>query len=243
VREVLGYIERRVAQLRESAFITWLADDSVPARDRLMRWLPCAAPWVFGFMDLNGILLRYGEDEARDDPYKRAINDHLEEDAQHWTFYLEDLRRFELDAPVDLPETLRFLWGDVTRAQRLAVYRLAALASRSRAPLVRYALIATLEALAHVVFDTLVRVADPFAEQTGQEALYVGAVHAELEPGHLTRQTGAVEARIQAEVLDGPTRRECLDVARQVCDVVAERWDELHRFGQSDAYRTFLRSA
>jgi hypothetical protein len=244
MQEVLRYIERRTAQQENSPLIVWLLDEAVPARDRLMRWLPCAAPWVFGFMDLNGVLLRYGEDEASRDPYKKAINDHLDEDANHWPYYLEDLRRLELDAQLTFPEVLQFLWGDETFRQRMGVYKLSALAAQAEEPMLRYCLIAALEAFAHLLFDALQQVSIPFSQQTGVELLYVGAIHADKEPGHLANQEDQediVETRMQAEVLDESTRRRGLDIARQVCDVVAERWIELYHFAQSDGHLAFLR--
>lgn len=243
MQHVLRYIEQRTAEQRDSALITWLSDESVPAEDRLMRWLPCAAPWVFGFMDLNGVLLRYPDDEASRDPYKRAINDHLEEDANHWRFYVDDLHRLGLDAALEFPDTLRFLWGEETRRQRMAVYRLSALAARATDTRLRYCLILALESLAHLVFDTLRQVSEPYGQATGLDLIYIASEHADREPGHLTRQVDGVEARMQAEVLDEPTRHAALDIAREVCDAVADRWAEMYRFGQTDGYRTFRRSA
>lgn len=243
MQEVLRYIEQRTAEQRDSALISWLSDDSVPARDRLVRWLPCAAPWVFGFMDLNGVLLRYPDDEAAHDPRKRAINAHLEEDADHWRFYVDDLRQLGLDAAMRFPDTLRFLWGEETRRQRMAVYRLSALAARATDPKLRYTLILALESMAHLVFETLRRVSEPYGETTGVELIYIASEHADREPGHLTRQVDGVEAALQAEELDPASRQEALDIAAEVCDAVADRWAEMHRFGQSERYRRFLRSA
>jgi hypothetical protein len=243
VQEVLRYIEQRTAQQQNGPFILWLSDDTVPARDRLTRWLPCAAPWIFGFMDLNGELLRYPDDEARKDPYKRAINDHLAEDSQHWSFYLDDLRDLGLDALLKFPDLLQFLWGNETRHQRMAVYRLSALAARDHDPLLRYCLIASLESFAHLLFARLQHVSMSLGLETGRELLYVGSVHAAKEPGHLANQQDDMEAKISAEVLDRSRREEARDIARQVCDVIDERWLELHRCGQSDRYLTFLRSA
>jgi hypothetical protein len=243
MREVLRYIGERTTQQKDNPLLTWLSDESVPAPDRLMRWLPCAAPWVFGFMDLNGTLLRYPEDEASRHPYKQAINAHLEEDANHWVFYVQDLHTLQLDAALPFPDVLRFLWGEETRSQRLAVYRLTALAARAVDPLLRYSLVLALEALAHLVFDTLRRVSDPYSRATGLELIYIAKEHADREPGHLTRQEGTAEAEIQAEVLDPATRREALDIVDLVCDAIAERWAEMHRSGQTDRYLTFLRSA
>lgn len=243
MQEVLRYIGECTARQRTNPLLTWLADDSVPAADRLIRWLPCAAPWVFGFMDLNGTLLRYPADEAAEHPYKRAINAHLDEDANHWVFYVQDLETLQLDAALPFPDVLRFLWSEETRSQRMAVYRLTALAARAVDPLLRYSLILALEALAHMVFDTLRQVSEPYSRRTGLDLIYIAKEHADREPGHLTQQSDSTEADMQAEVLDGASRQEALDIVREVCDAIGERWAEMYRSGLTDRYLTFLRSA
>jgi hypothetical protein len=248
MRQVLRYIEQRTAQQEDGPFIAWLSDESVPPRDRLMRWLPCAAPWVFGFKDLNGILLRYPAEDAALDPYKKAINDHLDEDAQHWSFYLEDLRRLGLDVPVGFPDVLQFLWGDETLSQRVAMYELSVLANRAVDPVLRYGLIATIESMAHLLFTTLQRVSARFHGESegggGADQLqYVGAVHADKEPGHLMNQEGDAEAGLRDVVLEGWRRDEALEIVSRVSDLIQARWDELYRCGQSDRFLTFLRTA
>jgi hypothetical protein len=271
MHEVLRAIDERVSTQRAGPFISWLADPSVPTADRLTRWLPAAAPWVFGFMDLNGVLLRYPAGEAARDRYKQAINDHVEEDAQHWAFYLDDLHALGLDGTVAFPELLRFLWGSETQAQRLAVYRLSALASSTVDPVLRYCLIATIESFAHLLFSTLQEV----SRSHDGDLTYVGAVHADREPGHLANQpdggasdrvsrpsedpadaadaagaAGAggaadatVEDQLRNEVLDPERRQQALAIVAEVADLIEERWHELHRCAQSDRFLTFLRSA
>ena len=241
MHEVLRFVEECTAQQRNNPLISWLSDESVPDRDRLMRWLPCAAPWVFGFMDLNGTLLRYSAEEADQDPYKRAINAHLDEDANHWVYYIHDLRVLGLDRALPFPDVLQFLWGEETRSQRMATYELTALAASATEPLLRYSLILALEALAHMVFETLRHVSEPFARQSGLELIYIAKEHADREPGHLTSQADSVEADMQAEVLDEQTRRRALDIVGRVCDVIGDRWTEMFRSGQTDRFRTFLR--
>lgn len=243
MQQVLRFVEQCTAQQRNNPLITWLSDGSVPERDRLMRWLPCAAPWVFGFMDLNGTLLRYPAEEARRDPYKRAINAHLDEDANHWVFYIQDLRALRLDASLPFPEVLQFLWGEETRSQRMATYELTALTASATEPLLRYSLILALEALAHLVFETLRHVSEPFSRRTGLELIYIAEEHADLEPGHLTRQADATEAQMQAEVLDEPTRQRALDIVGRVRDAISDRWIEMYRSAQTERFRTFLRDA
>jgi hypothetical protein len=259
MHEVLRAIDERVSTQRAGPFIAWLADPSVPTADRLTRWLPAAAPWVFGFMDLNGVLLRYPAREAARDRYKQAINDHVAEDAQHWSFYLDDLHALGLDGAVAFPELLRFLWGAETQAQRLAVYRLSALAAATVDPILRYCLIATIESFAHLLFATLQDV----SRSHDADLTYVGAVHADREPGHLANQSdggasdlvprpseapadaagATVEDQLRNEVFDPERRQQALAIVTEVADLIEERWRELHRCAQSDRFLTFLRSA
>src|ERR671922_154298 len=106
---------------------------------------------VLSFMALNAPWRGYAAGEARQDPYKRAINAHLDEDANHWVYYIQDLHELGLDGSLPFPDVLQFLWGDETRRQRMATYTLTALAASATEPLLRYSLVLTLESLAHLV--------------------------------------------------------------------------------------------
>ncbi|HEV2381084.1 MAG TPA: hypothetical protein VG206_14990 [Terriglobia bacterium] len=196
MQNVLCYIEKRTTELNINPFITWLSDPSIPAKERLSRWLPCAAFFVFGFKDLNGEALQYPKGQALRDPLKWAINQHAAEDSMHWPWYLNDLRTLGLDVPTTLSEALQFLWGDETLAQRRAVYRLCTLADRAQDPLLRYSMIAALESYAHLLFATVTRASEEFERETGIGLEYLGAMHFGREPGHLANQEDNTEAML-----------------------------------------------
>lgn len=233
MENVIEYIGKRTAALESNPFIMWLSDESIPARDRLSGWLPCAAFFVFGFMDLNAEVLKYPDEEAAADPRKKAINDHLAEDSNHWPWYLSDLRKLELDRTMKFSEALRFLWGNETKAQRLATYELCKLAGRVDDPVVRYSLLAALEAYAHLLFATLLRVSETFERETAIKLTYLGPVHFEREPGHLTNQHDDTEHVLRARELTETTRALAMDVAGKVGDLIDSRWREFHRFAES----------
>lgn len=226
MKTVLAAIGARAEALRSHPFLDWLRDPAVPARHRLVAWLPTAAPFVFGFMDLNADVLRYADTEAVHDPRQQAINDHLAEDAVHWPWYLHDLRLLGLDVAQPLSQTLRELWGKRTRAQRHAMYRLCQLGQTAQDPALRYVLIASLEAGAHQLFAAVLGVAQQFERESESKLLYLGPHHFEREPGHLTHQTDAADALFDDVVFDSPTALAAARIADEVCDLLAARWDE-----------------
>ena len=234
---VSEYIAARTAELETNPFIVWLSDESIPAEERLSAWLPCAAFFVFGFMDLNAVVLRYSEEEAAGDPLKKAINDHVAEDSNHWAWYLSDLRKLGLDRTMKFSEALRFLWGKETASQRIATYQFCVLASRAEDPRVRYCLLAALESYAHLLFGRVVRVAEIFERESATKLAYLGPVHFEREPGHLANQHDETEEELLHQALDAPTRALGMEIAGKVCDLIDRRWREFHRFAQSGRHK------
>jgi hypothetical protein len=229
MKRILNYLEKRTAEMQEHPFLVWLADPSIPARERLSDWLPCAAFFVFSFMDLNADVLKYSEEEADADPLKKAINAHLEEDSMHWPWYLHDLKALGLDRTMTFSDTLRFLWGKETRSQRLAMYRLCALGSEAEDPILRYALIASLEAVAHLLFSAVVKVSIAYEQDTGTRLLYLGPKHFEREPGHLTHQQDDAADALQRVTITSETCDRATAIAAAVCEVIDDRWREFHR--------------
>lgn len=233
MKNVIEYIGKRTAALESNPFILWLSDERIPARDRLSGWLSCAAFFVLGFMDLNAEVLKYPDGEAAADPRKKAINNHLAENSNHWRWYLSDLQKLELDWTIKFSEALRFLWSNETKAQRLATYELCKLAGRADDPVVRYSLLAALEAYAHLLFATLLRVSETFERQTAIGLAYLGPVHFKREPGHLANQHDDTEDVLRVCELTETTRALAMDVAGKIADLIDSRWREFHRFAES----------
>lgn len=229
MRDVIRFIEARAAEQRRNPFIGWLEDESIPARERLTRWLPTAAIFVFGFRDLHDMALVYPREEAEADEVKAAINAHVEEDANHWGWYLHDLRELGLDAEMRFTEVLRLLWSDDTRAQRFATYRLCQLADRAQDPLLRYGLIKAIEAFGQIIFETASQVARQLEADGGVKLQYLGEVHSQRESGGLQRVDAECQARIEASLLDPERRERALAIAAEVCDLIEARWIEFHK--------------
>ncbi|MEZ5966397.1 MAG: hypothetical protein R3F56_21355 [Planctomycetota bacterium] len=228
---VLAQIEQRAHRAADHPFLRWLTDPNTPARARIASWFAAAAPFVFGFKDLNAEVLPYPADET-DDPLKAAINHHLAEDAMHWPWYLHDLEKLGLDAPMPRSQHLRQLYGDDTVEQRRAVYRLCALAQRAATPALRYCLVMALEAVAHRLFAALLALGTELEHELDCELLYLGPRHFAREPGHLTHQTDEADELFRCLRLDPATCREALAIADAVVDVIEERWHAFLRLAQ-----------
>lgn len=230
MQPVLAYIDGKTQELRSNPFIQWLNDDSVPARERLSAWLPCAAYFVLSFKDLNSEIPRYSDEDAKADPLKKAINDHVLEDSNHWPWYLSDLRTLDLDGTMRFSQALRLLWSSENRLQRMAMYEFCVLAARAQCPFVRYSLLAAVESYAHLLFGALVRVSETFEEETGIRLSYLGPVHFEREPGHLANQHDDTEDLFRSCVFDDNRRALALESAGKVWELIDARWREFHRY-------------
>ena len=93
----------------------------VTPRQRL-AFLPCMAPFILAFGDLNRYVLR---DEPTGDPYQAMVNAHSREDDHHWPWYLEDFSKLGHDSPQAPSDTLRFHYSDSTAVKRRLALRLA----------------------------------------------------------------------------------------------------------------------
>ena len=233
MQQVIQYIDERASAMGSHPLLEWLADESIPPGDRLSSWLPCAAFFVFSFMDLNAEVLGYPEAEAAVDPLKQAINHHLAEDAMHWPWYLSDLQKLGMDETMKFSEALRLLWGKETVAQRRAMYRMCLLAGQAEDPILRYSLIAALESVAHLLFAELVKVSDVYTTETGIQLVYLGPIHFEREPGHMANQQDDTEELLFTKDLDEATRRKAIEIAAEVCDAIDARWHEMLRYAQA----------
>lgn len=233
MKDVLKYIEVQTAKLKENPFVRWLSDESIPPKERLSKWLPCFAYFVFAFKDLNEVM-KYPDDEAKVESLKKGINDHCDEDSTHWPWFITDFKELKLDQNMNFSKALQFLWGNETKAQRISVYKLCKLSTRAENPLLRYSLIEALEAGAHLFFSTIFNVSQNFKEETGVELLFLGATHFEREPGHLVNQPDAIEKMFDEKVLEEDMKSQAIEIARSVFDITDTLWRGLYQFVESD---------
>ena len=228
MKAIIKFIDKRAEDQNQNPFIQWLDDESIPAKVRLSKWLLYGAFFIFGFKDLNSMILGYPESEAATDKIKKAINAHTKEDSTHWGWYLNDIKKLGLDKEMNFTETIQFLWADRTEVQRLATYRICQLAAQSQDPILRYCLIKSIESFGHVIFGSLTKVSEQYEKETNIELQYLGQTHFDTETGDLIHQEDNTEEMIMDMELDEATRKLGLEIARETCDLIERRWREFY---------------
>jgi hypothetical protein len=216
--------KRRYATL---PFFEFLRDDSVAPRDRL-AFVPCMAPFILDFGDLNRYVLR---DESSTDPLQLLVNVHTLEDDHHWPWYLEDLARLGFDQKRPTSDVFRFVYGDRTKVNRLLATKLAHLVYDAT-PLERLVIIEAIEETGNVLFALTSGLARQIEHTEGLELKYLGDFHFALENGH--SRDGDDHRTLAAVVLDDAGRTRCESLVARVFELFEEWVGELLAFALSE---------
>lgn len=227
MKPVMQAIFRAKRDYARLPLFEYLRDDSLTPRQRF-AFYRCMAPFILTFGDLNRYVMR---DESSDDPYQQLVNAHTYEDDHHWPWYLEDLEKLGLSAPETLADSLRFLYGDGTRVNRLLGMKLAHLLYGAT-PIERIVIIEAIEETGNVLFALTAEVARRFQREEGVELRYLGEFHFNLETGHAMNDLDHQElARIP---LDAAQRERCLQLVDLVFACFREWTGELLRFAHAE---------
>lgn len=230
MRTVLQHIHRRKRRYADLPFFEHLRDESLTVEDRL-AFLPCMAPFILSFGDLNRYVLR---EEPTTDRYQAMVNAHSHEDDHHWPWYLRDLAVLGHDAVAIKPtDHLRWLWSDETVQSRLLAHRLAHTVWSST-PAVRLAVIEAIEETGNVLFALTAKLARRMERETGQSLIYCGDFHFQRESGHAMNNDHAELARIE---LTADERHDALHRCDQVFAWFEEWTHELLRYSSRRATR------
>ncbi|ANN20123.1 hypothetical protein SD37_33995 [Amycolatopsis orientalis] len=224
MKDILNYVEEKVAALDDHPLFGWLASDETPLKERLMI-LPTVATVAMGFRDVNKWVLRY-PNAAND--LERGINIHTFEDQTHSRLFLEDWRRLGLDRRLgwDASDTLWWLFqAEVNEVIRdKCLYFLSIAAADGGDPLLRFAHAEVGELCAReLFFKHISAVAGQLAERTGLTMLYFGAHHIEAEG------EGA-EGVFESVVLDDAHRERARELADVMIGVFSEILDAIHGY-------------
>jgi hypothetical protein len=179
VKEVLKLIAEKQQEFTQLPLFSFLHDRTIDPRQRL-AFAPIFAPFVMGFGELNKLAFR---EEPTDHPIQKIINQHSYEDDSHWIWFLEDLKKLELNPSLSLSDALRFLWGEDTHASRHMIYELYRYTYQA-SPIQKLIVIEAVEATADVFLTATARAAKDLQELTNREYRYFGELHFSIDTGH-----------------------------------------------------------
>ena len=198
----------------------FLRTESIPPRDR-MAFVPCMAPFILAFSDLNRFVLRV---ENTTDSVQLLINEHTREDDHHWPWYLEDFVKLGFDRTASITQTLRSYMKDGAQQNRTLGMRLAQLLYDTT-PTEKLVIVEAIEETGNVLFGLTAKIAERIQADGGPELKYLGQFHFSRETGHAMH--GYDHRVLEAIALTELERMRCLDLAFRVFDMFSDWTAEL----------------
>lgn len=181
MKEVLALIQKKKQEFAQLPLFEFLRDKSIDPRERV-AWAPCMAPFAMMFKDLNAYALR---EEPASNPIQEMINKHAYEDGRHWRWYLEDIEKLGFDHSLRFSDALKFLWGEETQKTRQLCYNLFALCVFQTDPILKLAVIESIEVTGTVALSLFAELGDELQQVTQQRCRYFSGYHLGVETGHV----------------------------------------------------------
>jgi hypothetical protein len=223
-------VMRELAQARQHysrlPLFEFLRCESIAPRDRL-AFVPCIAPFILAFSDLNRFVLR---DESSSDPHQALVNEHTREDDHHWPWYLEDLTKLGFDRTTAVTHTLRSFMKDDCRENRMLAPRLAQVL-HDTTPVEKLVVVECIEETGNVLFGLTSKIAQRIHAEGGPELRYLGLFHFARETGHAMH--GMDHRVLEAIPLTAAERNRCLDLSFRVFDLFADWSAELLAYAKN----------
>ena len=222
MKRILEYIETKKGELSQSAFLRFVSDSRVEPLARF-GFVPCLAPFVMAFMDINKHILR--DDSARE-PLQKLLNTQSREEDSHWQMYLRDLKTLGANPSMDLTLALKLLWSEECKRTRRMSYELTALFLGHEDPRLRLVLVEAIEGTADASFGLFTRAAFELEAATGKRLHYFGRSHEFLEEKH-TLGSDAARALLEAVELSPEEFARAVQAVDKVFALFALMFEEL----------------
>lgn len=210
-------------------FTNWLASETVPASEKFV-FTPMALDFIMGFRDFNRYFVRYPNPRNE---LEEAINGHAAEDETHSLLLLKDWATLDLDAFLQWRPRDLFWWmtSSWTEDARRMDFELISMIWHHTDPLLRFAIIESMEAAGNVFFARTVRIIKSMAgdqDRLFSDFPYYGPYHFARETGHL--QGGADERPFLRATLSAADRSEAEALVTRVFEIFTRHftsWYEL----------------
>jgi len=204
------------ARLAANPAVAALADPQISTSAKLTV-VPTMAFWVLGFGDAMALIRR----TAGDTPLDAVVQQHAQEDAEHWKWFVSDLEVLASQGvgARSVGDALLRMWGPDTAPVRECAWTVHVLLRTHTDAAVRLAI---LEACEHG-FEAFMDSMRPVVQAAGQyaELRYLGAVHDDAEAGHALHEGEDPFAEIDWAGRD-------VDAIRRTVETVYDRLDGMH---------------
>ncbi|MEA5594230.1 hypothetical protein [Rivularia sp. UHCC 0363] len=237
MKEILAHIEMKKQEFAKLPLFEYMRDTSIDPRQRL-AWTPCAAPFAMGFAELNKNVFR---DNKTNDPVQKIINQHTREDDHHWLWFLEDIKKLEMNRSLEFNDALRFLWSEETRIPRWVIYELYRYTFEA-STIQKLVVIEVIEATGHVLSSIAVSVSQELKKTNNKNLLYFGDVHLSVENGHVIGLSEINQFMEEIEFTQENINY-YLGLAENIFDLFTELTNSLLLYAQTHKIDKFAKSA
>lgn len=220
MQEVLNLIEIEKQNFANSSLFQFLQNPKYNAKEKIV-FFPCITHWVMSFADLNKYIFRQ---EPTDNEIQNLINYHTYEDSNHWIWYLEDIKKLNLDNFQSFTEFTRFIWSKDTAKIRQMSYKFSAYAFKAK-PTQKLIIIESIEAAGNAFFDVSTKLAQDLEASLGKEYQYMGQHHLDRETGHTIGFSEREKLLSQIQLTEAELQ-EAYELVKDVFNVFTEAADE-----------------
>jgi hypothetical protein len=227
MKNLLALIEDKQQAYSQSSLFKFMQDENIHPAKRL-AFAPCSAPFIMSFADLCKYVLRQ---EPTNDRIQVILNRHTYEDDFHWQWFLEDLDSLGFNDLLELNDSLKFLWGEETKASRLLTYQLYQYIAESE-PIERLVVLEAMEAASDVFMSFTKPVTNQLQSMTNQEYKYFGDRHFDAESSHHAH-SDEVNKFIESLYISEKTRQKSIDLIDKVFDLFFQWNDRLLTYAQN----------
>ena len=233
MKNILTYIEQKNQEFGQREIFKYLKNKTIPGNQRL-AFVPYMAHFVFSFMDVNRFILRELE---TDDDFQKLVNIHSYEDAHHWRWYLEDLKRLGLDKQQSFSSTLLYLWSDQSIQSRMITYDMIAIARQLSAK-EKIILVEVIEKTGSVFLGRTAEVSNELGQKDNY--LYYGNNHLACETGH-HMGTDNVEDFLHAIILLDDELIKGYALVDKVYNLYNNFVDEMYRYASNHSFEVLVK--
>ncbi|WP_437922547.1 hypothetical protein WMF37_26280 [Sorangium sp. So ce291] len=227
MKHVVELIEQRKREIAAHPFYRWMASGPTSLETRF-DFAPVIANFIMGFSDMNRWFMRY---PAPASAFEHAINRHTREDETHARLFLEDWRKLGLDRRLGWRASDMLGWyyagseTDIFREYGMEIMQMCTL---NEDPLVRSAVMQSIEAWGHVFFTASAGAAADLTSSSGVEYRYFGPYHLKREIGHLLFDSQLFEEA----TLDEGRRARATALVSRLFEMIRVKSDRLLRYAE-----------
>lgn len=224
--DILALIESKQQEFANLPLFAFMQDQNLHPRKRL-SFAPCMAHFIMSFSDLNKYVLL---EQQPLNKIQCIINQHAYEDEQHWSWYLKDIEKLELNSNINFTQGLRVIWNEETKITRQITYQIAGY-SYQAVPEIKLIVLEALESVGHIFFKISSKVAAELRAIYNQDYFYFGDAHLRVETGHAMRTPEAEDYVTKIELTDSQCQQ-AFEIVEKIFQIFTEWTYELLAYAQ-----------